>query len=191
MKGNGTSLIVERSSWLVVLWRLKPQNLCHGVNCIPTMYTLVSCTISSPKCPLQISEQPCIQTNRHIHQKEWHEQRNNRIQERMAWIGVNAAQGRQWLNYQRGMMAGQKVWPHHGFFGPNVAPNDSNVFIVIATAISFLSHRFLRIWQNKFGHFSFVPFAHYCSILRIWQNKFGHFSFVPFAHYCSNFIISA
>jgi hypothetical protein len=27
--------------------------------------------------------------------------------------------------------------------------------------------------------------------LRIWQNKFGHFSFVPFAHYCSNFIISA
>ncbi len=92
---------------------------------------------------------------------------------------------------QWGMMAGQKVWPHHGFFGPNVAPNDSNVFIVIATAISFLSHRFLRIWQNKFGHFSFVPFAHYCSILRIWQNKFGHFSFVPFAHYCSNFIISA
>jgi hypothetical protein len=27
--------------------------------------------------------------------------------------------------------------------------------------------------------------------LRIWQNKFGHFSFVPFAHYCSTFIISA
>jgi hypothetical protein len=33
----------------------------------------------------------------------------------------------------------------------------------------------LRIWQNKFGHFSFVPFAHYCSILRIWQNKIWPF----------------
>lgn len=92
-----------------------------------------------------------------IHQKEWHEQRNNRTQERN---GMNRSEcctrktmtklpKRHKHSEQWGMMAGQKVWPHHGFFGPNVAHNDSNVFIIIATAISFPSHRFLRIWQNK------------------------------------------
>jgi L-lactate utilization protein LutB len=124
MKGNGTSLIIERSSWLVVLEGWNPKIFAMAW-IASQLCTLVHCTISSPKCPLQISEQPCLQTNKHTaermawtnnqphtrkngmnkqttaHKKEWHEQTNNRTQERMAWIGVNAAQGRQWLNYQR------------------------------------------------------------------------------------------
>jgi hypothetical protein len=119
---------------------------------------------------LQISEQPCKQTN--IHQKEWHEQTNNRTQESMAWTNKQPRTRKNGMNWsecctskamtklpksckhseQWGMMAGQKVWPHHGFFGLDVASNDSNVYIIIETAISFQSHRFLRIWQNKFGH---------------------------------------
>ncbi len=187
-------------------WRLKPQNLCHGVNCIPTMYT---CPLHNliPQVPfadlwttLPTNKQTYSRKNgmnkqSTAHKKEWHEQTNNCTQERMAWTNKQPHTRKNGMNRsecctrktmtklpkshkhseQWGMMAGQKVWPHHGFFGPNVAHTDSNVFLIIATAISFPSHRFLRIWQNKFGHFSFVPFAHYCSILRIWQNKIWPF----------------
>lgn len=89
-------------------WRLKPQNLCHGVNCIPTMYT---CRLYNliPQVPFA-NLWTTLHTNKQwhgmnkqttTHKKEWHEQTNNHAQERMAWTGVNAAQARQWLNYQR------------------------------------------------------------------------------------------